>query len=87
MYKVINSLSDFLLKLSKKLRREADEEIMSRVNKLCNSETGFMDAQVALIELERFFLGDDWQWEGCPRNIEVNHLVVYEIEKRYKRHK
>lgn len=44
-----------------------------------------MSAQVALHELCRYFLGDDWYDEsGCTSPEQVNTNIVYTIEKLYK---
>jgi hypothetical protein len=46
-----------------------------------------MDAQVALNELCRYFLRDNW-YTVMPMSCEqVNTEVVYEIERRYKGYK
>lgn len=43
-----------------------------------------MKAQVAVNELCRYFLGEDW-YAVMPENAEqVNTKIVYEIERRYK---
>lgn len=43
-----------------------------------------MKAQVAVNELCRYFLGEDW-YTVMPENAEqVNAKIVYEIERRYK---
>lgn len=44
-----------------------------------------MDAQVALNELCRFFLGEDWYTTGSISNAQVNAEIVYEIENLYKK--
>lgn len=46
-----------------------------------------MKAQVALNELCRYFLGEDW-YNVMPESQEqVNTQIVYEIETRYKGYK
>ena len=44
-----------------------------------------MKAQVAVDELCRYFLGDDWYDDsGATHPEQVNVKIVCEIEKRYK---
>lgn len=44
-----------------------------------------MTAQVAVNELCRYFLGDDWyDSSGAVHPEQVNTSIVYEIEMRYK---
>ena len=44
-----------------------------------------MKAQVAINELCRYFLGDDWyDSSGATDSEQVNTAIVYEIEMRYK---
>lgn len=72
-----------------KNKKETDKEIKERILKLAEPEDyGIfpppMDSQVALNELCRFFLGDDW----CTitmSNKQVNTEIVYEIESKYKK--
>lgn len=44
-----------------------------------------MDAQVAVNELCRFFLGEDWYTTGAICNAQVNAEIVYEIENLYEK--
>jgi hypothetical protein len=44
-----------------------------------------MDAQIALNELSRYFLGEDWYTSMPLPQSQVNTLIVYEIENKYKR--
>ena len=47
-----------------------------------------MKAQVAVDELCRYFLGDNWYDDsGATHPEQVNARIVCEIEKRYKGHK
>ena len=46
-----------------------------------------MNAQVALTELQRYFLGEDWYVVAPLSQEQINTEVVYEIETRYKGHK
>lgn len=43
-----------------------------------------MDAQVALDELRRYFLGDDWYTTWPVPSIQVNAEIVAAIEQQYK---
>lgn len=43
-----------------------------------------MDAQVAVNELSRYFLGEDWYVVIAQTNVQVNTEIVYEIERLYK---
>ena len=46
-----------------------------------------MNAQVALDELCRYFLGEDWYTTMPESQEQVNTEKVYEIEKRYRGYK
>jgi len=46
-----------------------------------------MKAQVALNELCRYFLGEDWYTTLPESQEQVNTEIVYEIETRYKGYK
>lgn len=43
-----------------------------------------LDAQVALNELARYFLGDDIEWVSPISNAQANTEIVMKIEMRYK---
>ena len=79
-------------KLFKKRHAETDEEMKARILSLCkDGDYGLcppaMDAQVALNELKRYLLGDDW-YVVLPVNAEqCNTEIVYEIERRYKKYR
>lgn len=79
-------------KLFKKRHSETDEEMKARILSLCkDGDYGLcpppMDAQVALNELGRYLLGDDW-YVVLPVNAEqCNTEIVYEIERRYKKYR
>lgn len=69
---------------------ETDEEITKRILSLCkDGNYGLcappMDAQVALNELCRFFLGEDWYTVMPVHQEQVNTEIVYEIESRYRK--
>lgn len=73
----------------KKKRVETDKEMRERILSLCkDGDYGIcappMDAQVAVNELCRYLLGDDW-YTVIPVSAEqINTEIVYEIEKKYK---
>lgn len=73
-----------------KNKKETDKEIIERILKLAKpGDYGIfpppMDAQVALNELCRFFLGDDWYCVTPIHTAQVNTEIVYEIESKYKK--
>lgn len=54
-----------------------------------NIDTGIflppMDAQTAVDELCRYFLGDDWyDTSGTTNSEQINTIIVCEIENNYK---
>lgn len=72
--------------------RESDEERVKRLRALCKDvDCGFfnppMDAQVALIEICNYLLGENWYVVDPVSQEQVNTQIVYEIEKRYKKAK
>jgi hypothetical protein len=72
-----------------KNRKETNEDIANRILKLAEpGEYGIfpppMKAQVAVDELCRFFLGDDY-WTIVNSNEQANTEIVYEIETKYKK--
>lgn len=80
----------------KKFKRESDEEIRKRVlakagvdieeyDKEIRWYVPDMDAQTALNELCDHLLGEDWYVVDPLSTAEVNTIIVYEIEKKYKR--
>lgn len=50
----------------------------------CGMLTPPMDAQVALNELRRYFLGEDWYVVSPIGREQINTEIVYEIESKYK---
>ena len=74
----------------KKFKEETPEETKERVLALakdvdCGLLSPPMDAQVALNELCRHLLGDDW-YVADPISVEqCNTEIVYAIERKYKR--
>lgn len=71
-----------------KNRKETDKDIADRTLKLTEpGEYGIfpppMKAQIAVDELCRFFLGEDY-WTIVSNNEQANTEIVFEIECRYK---
>lgn len=74
---------------TKRNKKETNEEIAERILKLAKpGDYGIfpppMEAQVAVNELCRFFLGEDY-WTIVNTNEQANTEIVYEIECNYKR--
>lgn len=75
------------MKLFKK--KEKCQERTDRILNLCKDVdcgmlTPPMDAQVALNELRRYFLGEDWYVVSPIGREQINTEIVYEIESTYK---
>lgn len=74
-------------------RKETDEEILVRLLKLTNSteDCGIfgppLNAQTALDELRRYFLGEDWYSVNPISREQLNMEIVYEIECKLKKYK
>lgn len=71
-----------------KNKKETNKEIAERILKLAKpGDYGIfsppMKAQVAVNELCRFFLGEDY-WTIVNNNEQVNTEIVFEIETKYK---
>ena len=75
----------------KRLRKETDKEIRDRIRKLCktddlcNYSEDTMSGQTALNELCDYFLGEDWYIAEPLSNMQVNPIIVYEIERKYRK--
>lgn len=72
-------------------RKETREEMLDRIFKLTDGKDyGLfpppMNAQVAVNELCRYLLGDDW-YTIITNNEQANIEIVYEIERKYRRKK
>ena len=74
-----------------KNRKETDEDIAKRLFSLTNSHPekyGIfpppMNAQVAVNELCRFFLGEDY-WTIVNNTEQANTEIVFDIECKYKK--
>lgn len=76
-----------MIKWIKKIlrKKETATERRERLKKLCD-DRGCMDAQVAVNELEKYLLGEDWYIVDPVNNLQANAIVVDEIESMY-RHK
>lgn len=73
-------------------KKETNEETINRILKLTNGKDyGIypppMNAQIALNELCRYFLGEDWFSTLSMHNEQINTEIVYEIECKFKKHK
>lgn len=71
---------------------ETEEETKKRLYELTDKKDyglypPCMDAQVALNELCDFFLGEDWYITEPICNVQANTIIVYEIERKFKRFK
>lgn len=76
-------------KLISKFKKESCEDIADRVLGLAEEGNYFpfsppMDAQTAVNELCRFFLGEDWYTTNPISQEQINTEIVYEIECKYK---
>ncbi len=70
--------------------KETNKEIAERLIKLTDGKDyGIfappMKAQVAVDELCRYFLGEDWYSVNPISNEQINTEIVYEIECRFKK--
>ena len=63
-------------------RKETSKERRERLLKLCKD--GGMDAQVAINELCRYLLGEDWYIVDPVNNVQANTIIVDEIESKYR---
>lgn len=69
--------------------KNKNKETLERLLKLTNGKdygicSPPMKAQVAINELCRYFLGEDWYTVMPVSNEQVNTEIVYEIETKYK---
>ena len=73
-------------------KAETNDEIAQRIWELTDKQDyGMMPppmkAQVAVDELCRYFLGDDWYSVNPLCGEQINTEVVYEIERKFKKWK
>lgn len=73
-------------------RKETNQEIAKRLLKLTDGKDyGIfappMKAQVAIDELCRYFLGEDWYSVNPISTEQINTEIVYEIECKLKKYK
>lgn len=73
-------------------RKETSQEIYNRLLKLTNIENDpdvipYMNAQTAINELCRYFLGDDWYIVDPLNNEQANVHIVWEIEYKLRKHR
>lgn len=71
------------------MKKEKRNEVYDRIFKLTDGKDygifpAPIDAQVALNELCRYFLGDDWVSMDPISVGQINTEIVCEIESRYK---
>lgn len=69
--------------------RETLQETEKRLLKLTNIKNDpdvapYIEPQVALDELCRFFLGEDWYVTAPLSTKQVNYWIVYDIERKFK---
>lgn len=69
--------------------KETSQERAGRILDLCKDvDCGLlappMDAQIALNELCRYFLGENWYVANPIGQEQLNTEIVFEIESRYK---
>ena len=74
------------------LKPETSEQTAKRLFELSDKGNNgicppAINAQVALNELCEFFLGKDWYIVTPMHNAQVNYVMVYEIERKFKRFK
>lgn len=74
------------------LKKEKPNEVYDRIFKLTNGKDyglfpAPMKAQVALNELCRYFLGEDWFSVNPISQEQINTEIVCEIESKYGRKK
>lgn len=82
----------FRLFKRKKKRIETDQEMRERILSLCkDGDYGLcsppMDAQVAINELSRYLLGDNWYIVMPVNGEQANAEIVYAIECKFKNSK
>ena len=72
-------------------KKETDEEIRKRILSLCDDPKSksypTVNAQVAVNELCRHLLGDDWYIVDPINSKQVNAVIIYEIEKKYRKYR
>lgn len=69
--------------------KETPQETEKRLLKLTNIKNDpdvapYIEPQVALDELCRFFLGEDWYVTDPLSTKQVNYWIVYDIERKFK---
>lgn len=73
-------------------RKETEQETFNRLFALIDGKDyGVfpppMKAQVAIDELCRFFLGDEWYTVNPISTEQINTEIVYEIERKFNRYR
>lgn len=69
--------------------KETPQETEKRLLKLTNIKNDpdvapYIEPQVALDELCRFFLGEDWYVTDPLSTKQVNYWIVYDIERKFE---
>lgn len=69
--------------------KETPQETEKRLLKLTNIKNDpdvapYIEPQVALNELCRFFLGENWYVTDPLSTKQVNYWIVYDIERKFK---
>lgn len=69
-------------------RKETEKETLKRIleltgEKYCGIFAPPMDPQIALNELARHLLGEDWYSVNPVSTNQINTEIVYEIERKY----
>lgn len=82
----------YMFKIFKRKKKESNEDKRKRILGLCEEDDyGIMpppmNAQTAINELSSYLLGDDWYIVDPVNAEQANAIIVYEIEKKYKKHK
>ena len=68
-------------------RKETNKEIHDRIYKLCdiNQNSITMDSQVAINEICKHLLGEDWHVVDTLSNSQINPIIVEDIERKYRK--
>lgn len=75
----------------KRLKKETDEQIQERIksicekDELCNYSSDTMSGQTALNEICNHLLGEDWYITSPLTNMQANPIIVYEIERKFRK--
>lgn len=90
-YKLKNIHKIKKLIFKNKYKKETKDEIKDRIFKICNTNKDYgifpppMNSTDAIIELCNHLLGEGWYTSMPVSQEQINTIIVYEIETRYKR--